>query len=325
MSNWISPNIEALKDVVSASRGRLLLCSPYISTPALNVVANALPKRVDAVEVWTKLDIRDWLTGASDPEGLLDFTRQVETGTGPVSIRHARHLHAKIVVSSGPMAMAGSANLTAGGFIRNIEIARVITGREVDQLHAVVNSMRPHLSPITRDQFTQFVSECTAKEQTKEALLDLIRQEIPAPTLGPGSLEPYHHFLSYLKSRRSNLAREILRIANNEDGNNNTGKVKQAFFGVQRFLQEYPHRREFIESLPLRWFDVTESDLLPEWKNFLNDFSSEVNNLYAYSIPTLRGYLPEAYGGTLRGGGGGSNELKRVWPYVGRATQTFSP
>lgn len=325
MSNWISPNIEALKDVVSASRGRLLLCSPYISTPALNVVANALPKRVDAVEIWTKLDIRDWLTGASDPEGLLDFTRQVETSTGPVSIRHARHLHAKIVVSSGPMAMAGSANLTAGGFIRNIEIARVITGREVDRLHTVVNSMRPNLLPITRDQFAQFVSECTAKERTKEDLLDLIRQEIPALTLGPGALEPYHHFLSYLKSRRSNLAREILRIANNEDGNNNTGKVKQAFFGVQRFLQEYPHRREFIESLPLRWFDVAESDLLPEWKNFLNDFSGEVNDLYAYSIPTLRGYLPEAYGGTLRGGGGGSNELKRVWPYAGRAIRTFNP
>ncbi len=208
--------------------------------------------------------------------------------------------------------------------MRNIEIARVVTGREVDQLHTVVNSMRPKLSLITREQFVQFVSECTAKEQTKEALLDLIRQEIPALTLGPGSLEPYQHFLSYLKSRRSNLAGEILRIATNEDGNNNTGKVKQAFFGVQRFLQEYPHHREFIESLPLRWFDVADSYLLPEWKKFLDDFSGEVSSLYAYSIPTLRGYLPEAYGGTLRGGGGGSNELKRVWPYVGRAIRAFN-
>ena len=56
MSNWLSPNVEALQEVISASKGSLLLCSPYISTPALTIVANALPNSVSNVEFWTKLD-----------------------------------------------------------------------------------------------------------------------------------------------------------------------------------------------------------------------------------------------------------------------------
>ena len=135
---------------------------------------------------------------------------------------------------------------------------------------------------------------------------------------------PYRGFLAFLRSRRSKLAKDILHIATNADGNNNTGKVKQAFFGVQRFLQEYPQHRSTVDRLPTRsWFDVKQSALLSDWRDCLSQFSKEVNPGYEYSIPTLRGYLPVTDGGTLRGGGGGSNELKRVWPYVGRALRTF--
>ena len=325
MSNWLEPNTETLREVVSASKGRLLLCSPYMSTPALSIVASSLTGKVNAVEIWTKLNVRDWLTGASDPEGILDFTRQVEGKVGPVAIRHSNDLHAKIVASDGPKAMAGSANLTVGGYVRNLEAVRVVTGREVEQVRDVVNAMRPRLSPITQAQLVRFVSECTAREETKEALLDLIRQETPQLTVGAGPLMPYGQFLSFLESHRSNLAREILHIAKNQDGNNNTGKVKQAFFGVQRFLQEYPQHVRRVESLRLRWFDVAHSGLFHDWKKFLDDFSGEVNSDFGYSIPTLRGYLPQAYGGTLVGGVGGSNELKRVWPFVGRAIRKFNP
>lgn len=134
---------------------------------------------------------------------------------------------------------------------------------------------------------------------------------------------PYENFKSFLQTHGSNLASDILRIANNEDGNNNTGKVKQAFFGVQRFLQEYGQHFESVALLPMEAFDVTASDFAEDWKKFLDDFSDETNDSYAYSIPTLRGYLPEADGGTLRGGGGGSNQLKRVWPFVAKAIQEF--
>ena len=323
MSVWISPDADRLREVVTASRGRLLLCSPFVSTPALNIVADALPKKVNALEVWTRLDARDWLTGASDPEGLLDFIGQVEGQTGPVAIRRASHLHAKIVLSDGGKAMAGSANLTAGGYMRNIEAARVATGREVDQLRGLVAEMRPKLESVSRAQFEDFVARCAAAVETKESLLDLIRREEgTAPAIGPASapLMPYSEFLAYLRSGRSQLAKEVFRIAKNRDGNNNQGKVKQAFFGVQRFLQEYPQHRSTVAALSVReWFEVTQSGMAADWLRFLNDFGQEVNPGYGYSIQTLRSNLPVAYGGWRTGGGGGNNELKRVWPLAGRA------
>ena len=325
MSNWLSPDVETLREVISSSEGDLLLCSPYISTPALSIVVDTLPTTVNTIEFWTKLDPRDWITGASDPEGLLDFIHQIQGHVGHVSVRHASHLHAKMIVSDGLKAMAGSANLTAGGFMRNMEVSRLVTGGEIDQLHRIANELRPKLALITQDRLAEFVSGCTTKVESKEALLDLIRQELPSFEADQGSLMPYRDFLSYLRMHDSGLATEILRIATNDDGNNNTGKVKQAFFGVQRFLQEFPHHYTLIEHLPIEWFDIMQSGLSSDWIQFLSRFANEVSPSYQYSIPTLRGYLPKAQGGTLVGGGGGSNELKRVWPFVGRAVRTFNP
>ena len=322
MSIWIQPGASDLKEVISVSEGELLLCSPYVSIPGLSTVANVLPNSVHTIEFWTKLNGRDWLTGASDPEGLLNFLRALETQIERVAIRHSDILHAKMIVSDGPKALAGSANLTRGGFGRNVEVARVVTGSEITELRELAVGMRPWLTPMTLNQLEEFVSECTAHIDSKEALLDLIRQELPAYAFSQSVLLPYRDFLSYLRTRRSRLASEILRIATNADNNNNTGKVKQAFYGVQRFLQEYPQYFEYVETLSVRnWFDAMQSDLSDDWLEFLYRFSDEVNPAYEYSIPTLRGYLPVAQGGTLVGGGGGSNELKRVWPYVARSIQ----
>ena len=319
MSRWLSPNMATLTEVVSTPRGHLLLCSPYVSSPALHIVEGSLPKTVHSLEFWTKLDARDWLTGASDPEGLLDFLDTVKRSSRTVTIRHTDNLHAKMIVSNGAKAMAGSANLTAGGYWRNIEVTRVVTGQEVERLREVVNGMRPNLHRITYKQFADFVSECTARIRSREALIDLIREEAPAAPTDSSSLVTYRAFLDYLESQSEALAIDILRIATNLDHNNNTGKVKQAFYGVQRFLQEYPGHQSAVEGLPLEWFDVLDSSFAGDWIQFLDDFANEVNADYQYSLPTLRNYLPEHYGGTLTGGGGGGNELKRVWPYVGRA------
>ena len=219
------------------------------------------------------------------------------------------------------MAMAGSANLTGGGFSRNLEASRLVTGEEIMQLRDVVNVMRPRLTAVPQDQFEGFVSECVAKIDSQEALLDLIRWEIPTPHLGPDPLVSFRDFWGYLASHNSPLARELLRIAKNEDGNNNSGKVKQAFFGIQRFLQEYPQHRDFVGVLPENWFDVADSLLWPDWIRFLGDFAEETVDAYGYKMPTLIRYLTPNSGGTRAGGGGGDNELKRVWPFVAAATR----
>ena len=319
MSFWISPTVTQLRDVIRSSNGHLLLCSPFISSPALNIVAESLPVSVTAVEVWTRLEPRDWLTGISDPEGLLDFMQQIKCKVGAVPVRQASNLHAKIIVSNGPTALAGSANLTMGGFERNMEASRIVSGAEITELRTLVGQMRPRLQPVSQDQFEIFVSQCTDKLDSQEALLDLIRQEMPPPDFAPGVLIPYQEFLDFLKNDTSTIANQVLDIARNRDGNNNTGKVKQAFFGVQRFLNQYPQHREFVASLPAdERFEVQHSPLMEDWRQFLEDFADEINEAYKYSIPTLRSYLTPASGGNRTGGGGGDNQLKRVWPLIGR-------
>lgn len=322
MTQWISPNPNALKEVVSTASGHLLLCSPYINSGALDIVTDVLPKAVTSVEVWTKLSHRDWLTGASDPEALLDFCDYVDTQKRaiPVSLRSGELLHAKIIISDGPMAMAGSANLTRGGYFRNLEAARIVEGDEIGELRSVVSTIRPDLSRVELQAFREFVSRCQAQAGTQEALIDLILQEVPDAVGGDGKeLIPFGAFRQFLDESPRGLARDILRIANNDDGNNNTGKVKQAFFAVQRFLQEYPQHHSFVASLrDDEWFSVQESHLWGDWQQFLSDFHEEYNEAHQYRIATLMRYLTPSSGGTRMGGGGGDNELKRVWPYVGR-------
>ena len=167
MSAWLSPTPDALKEVVAQAEGHLILCSPYIKSRALNVVAGALPSTVSSIEVWTKLSLRDWLTGASEPEELLDFLDQVEGEGRKVStaMRSGDNLHAKIIISDGPKAMAGSANLTAGGYFHNVEVARLVDGDETAELRAVVDKIRPDLRRVERDDFTKFVSTCLEQGQ----------------------------------------------------------------------------------------------------------------------------------------------------------------
>ncbi len=319
MNKWLSPAQETLKSVIETSSGSLLLCSPFISRPGLDVVSDSLTNAVSQIEIWTKLDPHDWLTGASDSEGLLDFIRQVKSRVSNVSMRQSNNLHAKIIVSNGPHGLAGSANLTAGGFGRNLEVVRLTSGGELNELRSFVESMRPKLSPVTMEQFSDFVAQCTDKIDSQEALLALIREEMPNPDLGLPSLISYGDFLNFLASQTSPVANEILNIAKNLDRNNNTGKVKQAFFGIQRFLQEYPvHRNRVATLADDEWFDVSKDSMFEDWSRFLVDYSSEVNPSYGYSIPTLVRYLTPTSGGSRVGGGGGDNELKRVWPFAGK-------
>ena len=319
MNQWLSPTHENLKTVIETSSGNLLLCSPYVSGPGLDIVADALPSDVERIEIWTKLNSYDWLIGASDVEGLLDFIQLVEPQVSDVSLRQSEDLHAKIVISDGPRGLAGSANLTAAGFGRNLEIVRLTSGDELDELRSFVDYMRPRLDNVTLEQFDGFVAQCVEKIDSQEALLDLIRKEMPPSDLGPPPLVSYGEFLNYLDSQASPVAKQILIIAKNLDHNNNTGKVKQAFYGIQRFLQEYPAHRDYVAGLPDdKWFDVSTDSMFEDWSRFLRDYRLEDNPTYAYSIRTLIRYLTPTSGGVRTGGGGGDNELKRVWPFAAR-------
>ena len=327
MSDWARPDLGLLQQVVQASQGELILCSPFIRRNILDAVHDLLPEDVKRVSVLTKLDFRDWLVGASEPDGLLDFAESVLTGGRDVAIWHGSRLHAKAVISGGPHALAGSANLTMGGYRRNQELVRLIDGGEVEQLRPVVDGIRRELVSVSLADLQGFVTQCETAVETQEALLELIREEA-SPLAGVvssrGQLVSYPEFWDFLEESTSPLASEILDIAKNRDGNNNTGKIKQTYFGVQRFLQEYPSHRAYVEALrDDSWFDVREAAFFADWTEFLVRFQDETSTDHMYSIATLRRYLPVGAGGLLVGGGGRENQLKRVWPFVGRVMRAY--
>ena len=115
------------------------------------------------------------------------------------------------------------------------------------------------------------------------------------------------------------MAHDLSVIADNGGGNNNQGKVKHAFFGIQRFLQEYSQHLPTVAALPGNLpVDVRKQPFEADWRQFLQDHAEEANHDYDYRIQTLIGYLTPSQGGKRGGGGGGNNELQRAWPLVGR-------
>ena len=174
---WKSPTFEDLSEIVTAANERLVLCSPYISRPALALVNDALPESVIHIDIWTKLSAEDWLIGASHPDGLLEFIESVASRKVATTLRESSKLHAKIIISDGDEGLAGSANLTAGGFSNNLEVIRRVSGTELDNLKAFAETIRRELSLINLDDFKDFVNKCLSKIDSQEALLELIRED----------------------------------------------------------------------------------------------------------------------------------------------------
>ena len=315
---WKSPSFHDLEEVVAGANERLLLCSPYISRPALSVVTDALPASVRHIELWTKLSAEDWLIGVSQPDGLLEFIEMAQARNAATTLRESSRLHAKIICSDGPEGLAGSANLTAGGFGVNLEVIRRISGEELVELREFANTIRPNLNLIDLEDFRVFVDSCLKKIDSQEALLDLIRGELPEAELIPARLIPYSAFLERLDKSTGQLENEIRTIARNFDQNNNSGKVKQAFFGIQRFLQEYPHHIRFVSQLPEdEWFDISGSTLVADWKTFLSSYGDEESDHYSYSIPTLIRYLTPTSGAPGLAAGEGITNSREFGPPSG--------
>ena len=156
---WKSPAIEDLSYVASSATESLLICSPFITRPGVDILTGALPNSISRVEVWTKFDSRDWITGASEPDGLLDFLEELPDST-QVEIRISDRLHAKLIVADERVGFVGSANLTRGGFSGNIEVARVVEPPEVDELMDYIRSVRGLLSVAGISDLRSFVSVC---------------------------------------------------------------------------------------------------------------------------------------------------------------------
>jgi hypothetical protein len=314
---WKMPNTDDLSEVVSRAQTSLLVCSPFITASGVDALSQAVATTLQSVEIWTKFDARDWLTGASDPDALLEFLEGLPAVIQK-RIRVSPRLHTKLILADESIALAGSANLTAGGLGRNIELIRTVSLPETAELVTYVTRTRPSLDPATFQNLRDFVTQCQRQTKDREALLDLIREVTPPTVLPRGPLIPLSRFIDYTLSLQGFLPSEVRKIYSNEDHNNRTGHLKQGYYAAQRFLQENRHFIEPISRSPLqRPFDFDQT-LLDSWQTFLQQFGSESDQSYGYDFDILRGILTPLYGGRRIGGGGGDYPFKLVWPILAR-------
>lgn len=314
---WQTPNPNDLANIARSATESLHICSPFITRPGIDILAEALPSSLSRVEVWTKFDTRDWMTGASEPDSLLDFIETLPSAP-QVELRVSERLHAKFIVANSQVGIAGSANLTRGGFGGNIEIIRLVSPTEMPELTDYIHSVREELSITTLARLREFVSWCQSQTYEKEALLDLMREALPPPATGPISLRPITAFIDFLSTQTEFVADEIRKIYFNQDGNNRTGHLKQGYYAVQRFFQEHPDYLAAVAEASLNEaYNLREQPAYDAWLTFIQG-NAESNGDFAYDFTVLRGYLTPNFGGHRAGGGGGDYPFRLVWTPVAR-------
>jgi len=317
---WSEHTRDVVGQVVASTNEQLLLCSPFVSRAGLDFVSDRLHASVRRIEVWTRLEMRDWMTQASDAEALADFIAEHEASREVVLLTSPQ-LHAKLVVGDGGLGAAGSANITWGGLGRNVEILRLVSGAEMAELEAYIERVSPLLSETSKEYLEQFLAGCAGKRADQLALVDIIREYSPPPP-GPGPLLTIKAFEQFCRDNPSYLTDRALAISTGRDLTNRTGHIHQAFFAAQRFLQENPRFLQPLLAVSLGAdFDPDDvPGLVSAWIAFLNSHLDEAGQapLYPYAFESIKRHLTATYGGTRTGGSGWNPPFRLAWPIAAR-------
>jgi hypothetical protein len=149
------PEWEMFRKLVDGCRGRLLVCSPWISVEGVEklnefVSANG---HIRSIEIWTRL-----AEVATDSSGLLRFAQTLTSRGVCVTIRDSPILHAKVFLADKTSALLGSANLTGPGFSRNPEI--IVLTSEPPLLNQIITVLEGFvMQPVRLEELERFVSE----------------------------------------------------------------------------------------------------------------------------------------------------------------------
>lgn len=327
------PDWATLRGVIETAQESLMLCSPYISTEGVDRVFDALERPLD-VSVVTRLSPSDWANGISDPEALLALLQMLEGENWPVHLWVHQRLHAKAYVADKQNCLLGSANLSAGGFDRNFELA--ILGNEMlaaETNHLIQEQLdNGNGRAVGIDDLAGWITD------SANTVLGAGRQELESDELAeiqrnldrmlgrgggqPALLAEYvelGEFVAWLRGRETERgATVLLDRHDNHSGQNLTGHVRQSYAACQFFFE---NNRDLITACADTLDESTGGDVpvLPDevverWIVFVDanaDFKDETCD-----FAVLRGYLPPSLGGTRTGGGGGSSTLKRMLPLV---------
>lgn len=336
MAEIIRATWDDLRSVVQAANTELMICTPYFSSEGIEQLFDVLNGAISFLFI-TRLSPSDWLHGISSPDELLALLQVLDdAGYAPSLIVHQR-LHAKAYIADQNCGLIGSANLTAGGFESNFEImVRLLPGearRAYEMIRNEISANGKELAILQlRDWINRFKEQLEHSRPTEDLEaqtlaemqreLDKILGYGNRESIQPTSTHPVLETLvEWLGNHRELPGAEVLLDRHyNISGHNLTGHFRQSFYGVYRFLYEYPKYVEILSRAlsELEPDDIYQPDdeILDRWTTFLDGHATEHGEGYDFAI--LRGILPPRFGGTRLGGGGGSSTLKRMLPLVAR-------
>ena len=108
---------EAIRDLLSSATDEALVVTPFISTPGIDFLLQALSHHRPKLKLLVNASARNSCARSCDPAALSGLLKDY-LGVEVVSLPE---LHAKAYVADGRQAIVTSANLTAGGLWRNYE------------------------------------------------------------------------------------------------------------------------------------------------------------------------------------------------------------
>jgi phosphatidylserine/phosphatidylglycerophosphate/cardiolipin synthase-like enzyme len=158
MARPIIARWDILHSLVRSARKSCTVFSPFYSKGGLTLLDNALRPSV-ALTIWTRRSLRDWASGASDPETLCEFLVKLAKSRHAVTLFINRILHAKAYFADASSALVGSANLSTGGFETNVELMVQLDGEDAETaLEALTAASSLRAVQVDSDELADWVT-----------------------------------------------------------------------------------------------------------------------------------------------------------------------
>jgi len=162
------PDKESFNSLIKETPRNIIICSPWISTEGVTMLKETILSRdlseLESLEIWIRITFDDFVFNRTDYRGLIEFCQQLNNICEPnkLSIRHNEKLHAKIYKCDESY-FIGSANLTRGGFVNNIEI--LLEDREnQENIMELLNNLKKEMSYTTLKYLEDFIGRCEQED-----------------------------------------------------------------------------------------------------------------------------------------------------------------
>ena len=158
MAKVIQASWDDFDRVASASRERLLVCTPYYSAHGLSRLSKVLPSGVGLTFI-SRISPSEWISGVSSPDELARRLVPLQEEGHLVQLVVHQRLHAKAYLADCSTGLVGSANLSSAAFDKNFEVMLDLTEDEALAATKLIDAEANRYGrPLTLEKLKEWVS-----------------------------------------------------------------------------------------------------------------------------------------------------------------------